>query len=346
MESVSIAGRQVGPGHPPFIVAEIGSNHNGDMTLCRELIRAAAACGADAVKFQSWSRQSLFSSGEYARRARAAAAGEATLQQQVERYQLTPEQHVQVARECREQGICFFSSCFSPCEVDMLDTLGVPAYKIASMDVNHIPLLRYVAARKKPVILSTGMATLGEIETALEALREAPGVVLLHCLSIYPSSPRDIHLNNMLTLRGAFGVPAGYSDHSLGIAVPLAAVALGACMIEKHFTLDRNTAGWDHAISADPAELGELVQNSRSIFEALGSRVRRIGTAEMEKRKVFRRCMVLKHAMRAGERLSESEIDFKRPGTGISPEETPYVIGRTLARDLEPDHELEWSDMV
>jgi N,N'-diacetyllegionaminate synthase len=315
------------------------------MQLCRELIHAAAECGADAVKFQSWSKGSLFSRGEYARKARSASANGPTLEQQVECYQLTPEQHMEAAGSARANRICFFSSCFSSGEVDLLESLDVPAYKIASMDVNHIPLLEYVAAKGKPVLLSTGMATLGEIERALEALRGSVAVALLHCLSIYPSPPDEVNLLNMSTLQTAFDRPIGYSDHTLGIAIPLAAVALGACIIEKHFTLDKRTQGWDHTISADPAELAALVRESRAIFDALGSRVRRVSPGEMEKRKVFRRRMVIKRAMRAGERLSESEIDFKRPGTGIAPDEMAYVLGRTLTRDVECDHELEWSDI-
>jgi N,N'-diacetyllegionaminate synthase len=345
MEHLTIAGRKIGPGQPPYIVAEIGSNHNGDMELCRELINAASESGADAVKFQSWSKGSLFSRGEYGRKARSASANGPTLEQQVERYQLRTEQHMEAAALARANRLCFFSSCFCPAEVDLLESLNVPAYKIASMDVNHIPLLEYVAAKGKPVLLSTGMATLGEIERALEALRGSGSVALLHCLSIYPAPANEINLLNISTLQTAFDMPTGYSDHTLGIAIPLAAVALGACIIEKHFTLDKRMEGWDHAISADPAELSALVRESRAIFDALGSRVRRVSTAEMEKRKVFRRRMVIKRAMRAGERLIEGDIDFKRPGTGIAPDELAYVRGRTLARDVECDHELEWSDI-
>lgn len=348
MESVTIADRVLGPGEPPYIIAEIGANHNGDMELCRRLIDAAKDCGADAVKFQSWSKRSLISKAEYARNTRYAAADAPSLEEAVERYQLSEAQHREIADYCRTRGITFFSSCFAPEEVDLLESLDAPAYKIASMDVNHLPLLEYVARTGKPIILSTGMATLGEVERALRVLRCAGSgpVVLLHCVSIYPAPPDIIHLRTMETWRNAFDVPVGYSDHTLGTAVPLAAVALGACAIEKHFTLDKSLEGWDHAISADPAELRALVEGSRSVFAALGGTARVISEAEFEKRKAFRRRMVARRDLRKGERLTERDVDFKRPGTGIQPDELPYVLGRAVVRDVAMDEELEWSDLA
>jgi N-acetylneuraminate synthase len=347
MEKLKIGNRTVGPGEPPFVVAEIGSNHNGDLQLCRKLVDAAKECGADAVKFQSWTKRSLISQAEYQRNTRYVASNGTTLEQEVERYQLTPDAHREVADYCRDCGICFFSSCFSFEEVDLLESLDVPAYKIASMDVNHLPLLEYVAQTGKPVILSTGLATLGEIERALATLSANgnPAVALLHCLSIYPSPPQIVHLRNMATLQDAFDVPVGYSDHTLGTSIPLAAVALGACMIEKHFTLDKGMDGWDHAISADPPELTHLVSEARNVFDALGQRNRNLTPEQMEKRKAFRRRIVMKRDLRAGERIAPSDLDFKRPGTGINPEELPYVVGRALARNVEREAELEWVDL-
>jgi N-acetylneuraminate synthase len=215
------------------------------------------------------------------------------------------------------------------------------------MDVNHLPLLEYVARTKKPIIISTGMATLGEVERALDVLRAAGSgpVALLHCLSIYPAPAEAINLRTMETWRTAFDVPVGYSDHTLGTAVPLGAVALGACAIEKHFTIDKNLDGWDHAISADPAELKELVDGSRAVFAALGSSARIVGPAEIEKRKVFRRRMVVTRDMKSGERLSAEDVDFKRPGTGIQPDELRYVLGRPITRDVCAEEEVEWADL-
>lgn len=349
MEKLNIAGRLIGEGEPPYIVAEIGANHNGDMQLCRRLIEAAKDCGVDAVKFQSWSKSSLISQAEYARNTEYGNGnGRPTLEEAVNKYQLTPAQHREVAAYCHELQIVFFSSVFSTPEVDLLESLEVPAYKVASMDINHLPLLAYLARTRKPLIVSTGLATLGEIERALEVLRSngAGPVALLHCVSIYPSPPGIVNLENIPTLRRAFNVQVGYSDHSLGAAIPLAAVALGATIIEKHFTLDKTLPGWDHAVSADPAEMQYLVNEARNVQQALGSAVRTINETQLEKRKAFRRRLVVTHDLKKGERLSAKDVDFKRPGTGIAPDELPYILGRVLNRDVAGDEELSWADLA
>lgn len=350
MDHLTIAGRAVGPGRPPYVVAEIGANHDGDMALCRRLVLAARDAGADAVKFQSWSKASLVSRAEFARNTQYARGngGGPTLEEAVSRYQLSPDQHREVAAFCRDAGIVFFSSCFSAAEVDLLASLDVPAYKVASMDVNHLPLLRYVAATGRPVILSTGMATLGEVERALDTLADAGSgpVALLHCVSAYPTPPADVHLRNMRTLECAFGVPVGYSDHALGSAVALAAVALGACILEKHFTVDRALPGWDHGISADPAELRAVVDGARAIHAALGSARRVVGAAQLEKRKAFRRRAVAARPLAAGHAVTAADLEYKRPGTGIGPDELSYVVGRRLARAVAAEEELAWTDLA
>lgn len=350
MENLRIGDRIIGPNEPPFIVAEIGANHNGDMELCKRLIDSAKSCGVDAVKFQSWSKDTLFSKGEYARNRQKVTRDQValTLEEETEQYQLTPKQHHEIALYCREKKMTFFSSCFSEAEVDLLESLNAPAYKVASMDVNNLPLLEYVASKRKPIILSTGMATIGEIEGALNVLRDsgAGPVVLLHCVAIYPSPPEIIDLRNIDTLQRVFDVPVGYSDHSIGASVPLAAIVLGARLIEKHFTLDKSMKGWDHALSADPTEMRYIVQESKNVFSALGSYVRVVNEAQLEKRKSFRRRMVAKRALKKGERLASSDVEFKRPGTGIHPNELNYVVGRSLKRDVAAEEELEWKNLV
>jgi N,N'-diacetyllegionaminate synthase len=350
MEDVTIGKRAVGPDHPPYLIAEIGSNHNGDLDLCKRMVDTAKACGADAVKFQSFSNRSLISSAEYERNTRYSDKKRhfGTLREMVDAYQFTPAMHHEVARHCRAAGIDFLSTPFSDEEVALLESVGVPAYKVASMDVNNPLLLRAIGATGKPVLLSTGMATLGEIEAALGVLAEAGAgpVVLLHCVSIYPPDPDDIHLRNIPMLRQSFGAPVGFSDHTLGTAVPLAAVALGACLVEKHFTLDTGMPGWDHAISADPAQLETLAHDLPLVWRSLGSSKRVVSEAEMEKRLRFRRRVVLRHAVPAGHVLQITDLDFKRPGTGIHPNEYPYVVGRSARRALEADHELEWEDLA
>ena len=348
MVSCTLNGRSIGSGEPPFVIAEIGANHNGSLDLARRLIDSAQACGVDAVKFQSWSKASLISKAEYARNTRYSGDGRlGGLEQEVERYQLTPAQHFEIARHCHDIEMMFLSSVFSPCEVELLDNLGAPAFKIASMDVTHLPLLACVARRHKPVILSTGMATLGEIERAVTVLQAegASAIVLLHCVSSYPTRPADANLRNLELLMRTFDLPVGFSDHTLGTAVPLAAVALGACMIEKHFTLDTGMDGWDHAISADPREMRALVGGALEVFAALGSPLRTLSGQELEKRKAFRRRLVAAHALARGSQLRAEDVDYKRPGTGIGPEELGYAVGRTLTRDLAADDEIEWADL-
>lgn len=347
VDELTIAGRVIGDAHPPYVIAEIGANHNGDMALCRRLVDTAQTAGADAVKFQSWTRGSLISSGEFARNRRYGTSnGGPSLEDAVLQYQMTPDRLRDITAYCRDRDVVSFASCFSAAEVELMESLGTPAYKVASMDVNHLPLLRHVAATGKPVLLSTGMATLGEVERAVEILRGGGPLALLHCVSVYPSPPELVHLRQLDTWRRAFGLPVGYSDHTLGVAIPLAAVALGACVIEKHFTLDRAMAGWDHAISADPAELRSLVEGARAVHAALGRSQRAVGPEELEKRKSFRRQMVAARALRAGEALTDADVDFKRPGAGIQPDELPYAVGRRLTRDVAADEEVTWADLA
>jgi N-acetylneuraminate synthase len=350
MTTVRIGDIEVGPGHPPYIIAEIGSNHNGDMGLCRRLIDAAANAGAHAVKFQSWTDTSLIAKEEYDRNTTYEDKKRhfGSLRDMVSAYQLTTEQHLEAHAYCRTKGIAFCSTPFSIEEADLLEKLAVPFIKIASMDIVNLPLLRHVARKKRPVVISTGMATLAEIEQSVETVRDENNdqIVLLHCVSIYPPEYRMIHLRNMASLQQAFEVPVGFSDHTLGTAIPLAAIALGACVIEKHFTLDQDMPGWDHAISANPSELRTIVQEGKNIFTALGSSRRVVTEAEFEKRKKFRRSLVARRALAKGHELTEVDLGAKRPGTGISPDEIPYVLGRKIAHDLEEDQVIRWEHLV
>lgn len=349
MQPVLLGNVAVGPGLPPYVIAEIGSNHNGDMDLCRRLIDAAADAGAPAVKFQSWTEESLIAESEYARNTsygdRKRHFG--SLREMVRAYQFTAKQHRQARAHCAARGIAFCSTPFSPEEADLLEELDVPFFKIASMDIVHLPLLRHVARKQRPVVISTGMATLAEIEQAVQTVRAEGNhdLVLLHCVSLYPPALDQIHLRNIAMLQETFGVPCGFSDHTLGVAVPLAAIALGACVVEKHFTLDKDLPGWDHAVSADPAELRTIVAEGRNIHLALGAAQRTVSADELAKRAQFRRSLVVRSDLPAGHVLSEDDLLAKRPGTGIGPAELPYVVGRTLRHDLKRDDLLAWSDL-
>ncbi len=349
MKTIKFGEIEIGLGQPPYIIAEVGSNHNGDMDLCRRLIDAAAAAGAHAVKFQSWTDTSLIAEEEYARNTEYSDKKKhfGSLREMVAAYQLTAERHREAHAHCRARGIAFCSTPFSVDEVDLLEDLDVPFFKIASMDVVHLPLLKYVARKQRPVVISTGMATLAEIEQAVETVRAEGNeqIVLLHCVSIYPPEYDTIHLRNMVTMQEAFDVPVGFSDHTLGTAIALAAIAIGACVIEKHFTLDQDMAGWDHAISANPEQLRTIVAEGRNIFAALGENKRIVSAVEMEKRKKFRRSLVARHKLDRGHMLTEADLDAKRPGTGIAPNEIAYVIGRRLASDVAADQVLHWKHL-
>ena len=254
----------------PYIIAEIGANHNGDMNLAKKIIDSAKDCGVDAVKFQSWTPKSLISKKEYDENTEyndgdGGKKHFGSLKEMVEKYYLKEGQHFELKEYCNQIGVDFCSSPFSNKEVDLLNKLDVPFFKIASMDINHLELLKYVAKQDKPILLSTGMSSIPEIEKALETIKNEGNnkIILLHCISIYPPEHKDINLNNIKMLQDAFGFPVGFSDHSIGTAVPLASIALGACVIEKHFTIDKNLPGWDHQISADTLEMKQIVEESK-----------------------------------------------------------------------------------
>jgi N,N'-diacetyllegionaminate synthase len=349
VNTIVLGATTVGDGHPPYVIAEIGSNHNGDMDLCRTLIDAAADAGAHAVKFQSWSESSLIAAEEYDRNPEYSDKKKhfGSLREMVRAYQLTPDQHVLAKRYCEERGVQFCSSVFSVEEADLLESLDVPFFKFASMDIVNLPLLAYVAAKRRPVIIATGMATLGEIERAILAARGEGNedIALLHCVSIYPPEHGSIRLLNIPMLRQTFGVPVGFSDHTLGTSIPLAAIALGACIVEKHFTVDKEMAGWDHAISAGPGELRTIVEEGCHVFDSLGGPSRIVTEAEIEKRQRFRRSLVARRRLSRGHVLTEDDLTAKRPGSGISPDELRYVVGRRLADTIEEDHVLRWGDL-
>ncbi len=334
----------------PYIIAEIGSNHNGDMELAKKIIKKAKDCGADAVKFQSWTDKSLISKEEYRKNQKYTDSPKkhfGSLKEMVKKYYLRPEQHFELKKYCDEIGIEFSSTPFSKDEVDLLLQLDVPFIKVASMDINNLELLKYIAAQNKPIVLSTGMATLGEIETALNVIKNEGNdqIILLHCVSVYPPKLRDINLNNITMLQKTFDLPVGFSDHTIGTSVPIAAITLGACLIEKHFTLDKNLPGWDHSISADPQELEYICKEGKKIPDVLGTCKRTVSKDEIEKAKKFRRSIVLKRDMKRGEIISYNDLDYKRPGTGIRPDETKYVVGRKLIKDKYYDDLLKWEDL-
>ncbi len=346
--SIYIAGRRIGPGEPCFIIAEAGVNHNGDPELARELVKVAAKAGADAVKFQTFRASDLVSPQAAKADYQTAATGVGTQLDMLAALELSEDDHRHLMKECAAHGILFLSSPFDHGSADMLERLGVAAFKVGSGELTNHPLLARLAATRKPVILSTGMASLDEVTAAVAAFREAEGrgLALLHCISAYPANPADVNLRAMTTLQGQFSVPIGYSDHTLGNEVAFAAVAMGACIIEKHFTLDRSLTGPDHQASATPDELAELVRGIRKVEAALGSGRKVPALAERDVAKAARKSLVYAMALPAGTVLRGSHLTAMRPGDGIPPSDAPNMIGRTLARAVKPYAKVKPEDLA
>jgi N,N'-diacetyllegionaminate synthase len=329
-----------------LIIAEAGVNHNGDLARACRLVDAAARAGADLVKFQTFTADRLVTIG--ARKADyqvEAAAVDESQHTMLRRLELTREMHEALVAHCRSRGIQFFSTGFDTESVDLLAELGADRFKIPSGEITNLPYLRHIGRYGKPVMLSTGMATMSEIDAALKVLEQAgtprERVTVLHCTTEYPTPMADVNLRAMLAIRDAWGVAVGYSDHTAGIEVAVAAVALGATVIEKHFTLDRNLPGPDHKASLEPDELKAMVTAIRNIEEALGDGIKRPSAGEAKNMSIGRKSLVAARAIRAGDVFSEINVTVKRPGTGLSPMRWDDVLGRTASRDFAPDELIE-----
>lgn len=320
-----------------YVIAEIGVNHNGSMDLARQLIDRAAEAHADAVKFQTFRAEDLVTPD--ARKADYQIANDGGGNSQFEMLQaleLTEAQFAELAEYCAKVGIQFLSTPFSEAAADLLERVGVDAYKISSGDLTHLPLLRHIAAKGKPIILSTGMGNLAEIEEAVAAIKTAgdPPVSLLHCVSNYPAAVEDCNLAAMKTMARAFGCPVGWSDHTEGAAISWAAVARGATIIEKHITLDHTLPGPDHLASMEPAEFTAFVTGIRNIEAAIGGGIKTPTAAELRTAEVARRSLVAARALPAGHVLSSGDIRILRPGHGLKPAALDMVLGSRLARDV------------
>jgi len=337
----------------PYIIAELGSNHNGDMELAKKLIIEAKNAGADCVKFQSWSKETIFAREKYDDNYFIADdyrdRNDFTLEQIVEEYSISESELLDMKKFSDELGIDCSSTPFSEAEADFLvDELKSPFIKIASMDLNNLPFLDYLARKNLPIIISTGLSELHEIDRAIRVIENAGNfnICILHCVATYPPVDTDVNLNNIKTLMKLYpDYPIGFSDHTVGIEIPLASVALGAALIEKHFTLDKDMEGWDHKVSATKDELNAIVIGAKRISDALGCF--RIKATESEEKKLeFRRSIVLTRDFKAGEIISASDLDYKRPGTGIRPEMSTFLIGLTVNKDLDSDHVLTKEDLI
>lgn len=323
----------LGDYNKPYIVAEVNTSHFGNINIAKKMIDEAKKAGCDCVKFQSWTTDTLYSKTYY--------DANPIAKRFVKGFSFDRKELTEMANYCKKIEIDFASTPYSQSEVDFLIGKGnVPYIKVASMDINNYDFLSYIASTGVPIVLSTGMSEIEEIQKAVDIIEkcENKNICLLHCISIYPPEISTIRLNNIVGLRDEFpDYPIGFSDHSLGIEMPSAAVALGACMIEKHFTLDKSKIGMDNQIALEPDEMSRLVTNCHSVQKALGSTERIVMQAEIDQREQMRRSIVVTKDLKTGHKLNKKDLDVKRPGTGISPDKLTEIIGKTLIVDVEMD---------
>ena len=338
--TIYINERPIGPGHPCFIIGEAGVNHNGDLKMALELVDAAVQAKVDAVKFQTFRTELVMTRAAPKAQYQLETTGDAGNQfEMVKGLELAPKDFVQISSYCEERNILFLSSPFDVPSVDLLGELGVAAFKVPSGEITNLPYLAHIASKGKPMIVSTGMSNISEVATALNTIESSgnPDVVLLQCTSNYPANPSDANLRAMQTMETAFGVPVGYSDHTPGVEVPLAAVALGACVVEKHFTLDRDLPGPDHRASLEPGELTDLVRGIRIVEASLGDGRKEPKASEANTAVVARKSLVAARAIPAGTTITDDLVAIKRPGSGLPPSMLPYVVGRSLRVDVDED---------
>lgn len=340
-----------------FIVAEAGVNHNGSLELAKRLIATAAGSGCDAVKFQTFRADRVVSirAPKCDYQFENTGADESQFEM-IRKLELDEAAHIELIGVARDEGIEFISTPFDEESATFLIDLGVKWIKISSGEITNLPFLSHVARFQKPIILSTGMAYLSEVDEAVRVIQEnwqarspsgqLPPLTLLHCLTQYPAPVEEVNLRAMLTLQEAFKLPVGYSDHTLGIEISLAAAALGATMIEKHFTLDRTLPGPDHRASLEPEELNKMVQAIRHIEVAMGNGIKAPAPSEIRNRGLVRKSLVATHYLKAGHRLEPDDLMAKRPGNGISPSHKSFIIGSVLQKDVERDDTLTWEHLL
>ncbi len=330
-----------------LIIAEAGVNHNGDMQMAHQLIDAAAEAGADLVKFQTFRADRLVTtSARKATYQMVTTAADESQHEMIRRLELNDAMHDELIAHCHQRKIEFFSTAFDLESLDYLMGLGMPRIKVPSGEITNLPYLRKVGGFGKEVILSTGMSNLGEIEAAIDALEKAgtsrEWIIVLHCNTEYPVPMPEVNLRAMRSIGEAFGVKVGFSDHTEGIEIAIAAVALGATVIEKHFTLDRNLPGPDHQASLEPGELKAMISAIRNVEIALGDGIKRPSGSELRNRPIARKSLVSARRIAKGEFFSEANVTAKRPGTGISPMRMQEIIGRKASRDFDADELIEW----
>lgn len=346
MRKIRIGSRWVGEHHPCFIIAEAGINHNGDIKIAKRMIDAAKRAGVDAVKFQTFKTKNLVTKNAKTAEHQTDSKGKSQYEI-LKSFELKEDDFVKLSKYAKEKGIMFLSSPFDRESVDLLEKLKVPAFKIASSEITNFPLLRYIARKRKPIILSTGMANLDEIREALDVIFNEGNkeVILLHCISAYPAKMEELNLRAIESLKRSFNLPVGFSDHTENILASLVAVAVGACVVEKHFTLDKNLPGPDHKFSLEPDELKEMVRTIRLVECSLGDGIKKPTKSEEKIKKFVRRSIVARTKITRGTIIKREMLDVKRPSGGIEPKYINAIIGKRAKRDIKEDEIITW-DMI
>lgn len=346
---IKIQDRLIGLRNPVFIIAEAGVNHNGDLGIALELIEKAKKAGADCIKFQTFKANQvvLQSAPKAAYQLRTTPRSESQLQM-LEKLELSYDSYKAIIEECKRLGIIFMSTPYNIEDVEFLESLNVPAYKVASGQIIELSFLEYIAKKNKPIILSTGMATLAEVDAAVTTILESGNkeIILLQCTTNYPSILEDANINAIVTMKEAFKTIVGYSDHTQNHVACIASVALGASVIEKHFTLDKQLPGPDHSTSDNPIEFSNLVLEIRNTEKVLGNGLKKPSYSEIENAKGMRRSIVAKTQINPGEVITHDMLTFKRPANGINPSLISQIVGRKTSRMIQPDDLLNWGDLT
>ena len=342
MKKVKIGKKTIGDGHPVFIIAEIGMNHNGDVELAKKMIKAASECGADAAKFQIFTAEKLVTKD-----ARTYGNEDGRLpdyqQEMYKKHELTKEEYKQLKAYCDKLGLVFFGSVWDEDNADMLEEVGGAIFKIGAADITHLPMLEHIAKKNKPIILSTGMSTIDEVKEAADVItKHTDKLILLHCVSAYPAKAEDANMLAMLTLKKEFGFPVGFSDHTPDVLTDTVAVALGANVIEKHFTTDKKLPGVDHHLSFDPNDMKKMIEEVRLVEKMLGTNKKIITESEKETRMMARRSIIAKVDIPKGTVITKDMLIIKRPGTGILPKYLDKVIGKKATKDIKEDELLSY----
>lgn len=348
MNALQIGNKKIGEKYPCFIIAEAGVNHNGDITLAKRLVDAAADAGADAVKFQTFHADKVVTrTAEKAGYQKCSTSADESQFDMIKKLELPDDAFQELSDYAKKKKIIFLSTPFDDDSVDVLDRINIPAFKIPSGEITNFPLLKRIAEKKRTIILSTGMSSLAEIEDAVHYLRKlgSEKIILLHCTTSYPAPIHSVNLRAIETMRRAFQVPVGYSDHTEGITIPIAAVALGACVLEKHFTLDKNLPGPDQKASLEPLELRAMVKAIRDVELAQGSGIKKPHEEEEKIKKIARKSIVAQCDINAGDILTENSLAIKRPGYGIESKYLKFVIHRIARKQIQKDQVIDW-DMI